>query len=292
MSGEINGQLMLAEVAETERQHAEGQYAAFVEKFKPKLTTDDCYTPEGVYQAVADWVAAEYHLDPASFVRPFWPGADYRKMEYPAGCVVVDNPPFSLFSEIQKFYQASGVHFFLFGPSLTLYSGGVPGVCYISADADLTYANGANVKTGFVTNLDKCRIRSAPGLYQAIKAANDANLKEKKRTVPKYAYPDEVCTSAMVQRYSRYGVDFRVMPEDCTFIRALDAQRESGKETFGGSFLLSERAAAERAVADRAVVERAAAERAAVTRWTISERERSIVSRLGHAGDPSESNRP
>ena len=33
-------------------------YAAFTEKFKPKLTTDDCYTPEPVYEAVADWVAA------------------------------------------------------------------------------------------------------------------------------------------------------------------------------------------------------------------------------------------
>ena len=282
MSGEINGQLMLAEVAEMERQHAEGQYTAFVEKFKPKLTTDDCYTPELVYQAVADWVAAEYHLDPASFVRPFWPGADYQKTEYPAGCVVVDNPPFSLFTEIQKFYQASGVRFFIFGPSLTLYSSGTPGVCYIPADGDITYENGANVKTGFATNLDPCRIRSAPGLYQAIKAANDTNLKEQKRTVPKYSYPDDVCTSAMVQRYSHYGVDFRVMPEDCTFIRALDAQRKSGKTIFGGGFLLSERASAERA----------AAERAAATRWTLSERERRIVSRLGPAGDPSESNRP
>ena len=87
------------------------------------------------------------------------------------------------------------------------------------------------------------------------------------------------------------------MPEDCTFIRALDAQRKSGKTIFGGGFLLSERAsaeraAAERAAAERAAAERAAAERAAATRWTLSERERRIVSRLGPAGDPSESNRP
>lgn len=31
-----------------------GEYAAFVEKFKPKKTTDDCYTPDNVYAAVHD----------------------------------------------------------------------------------------------------------------------------------------------------------------------------------------------------------------------------------------------
>lgn len=30
------------------------EYDAFVEKFKPKKTTDDCYTPANVYDAVAD----------------------------------------------------------------------------------------------------------------------------------------------------------------------------------------------------------------------------------------------
>lgn len=35
------------------------EYEAFVEKFKPKLTTDDCYTPDNIYEAVASWVAEE-----------------------------------------------------------------------------------------------------------------------------------------------------------------------------------------------------------------------------------------
>ena len=38
-------------------------YDQFVDKFKPKLTTDDCYTPAAVYDAVAGWVAKEYKLD-------------------------------------------------------------------------------------------------------------------------------------------------------------------------------------------------------------------------------------
>ena len=37
-------------------------YEEFVEKFKPKKTTDDCYTPPLVYDAVAEWVAKEYGL--------------------------------------------------------------------------------------------------------------------------------------------------------------------------------------------------------------------------------------
>ena len=30
-------------------------YDAFVENFKPKRTTDDCYTPPAVYEAVKGW---------------------------------------------------------------------------------------------------------------------------------------------------------------------------------------------------------------------------------------------
>ena len=270
-------QLMIPGTEEIHQQGDDEKYQQFVDKFKPKLTTDDCYTPPLVYEAVADWVAQEYGVDKDGFVRPFWPGADYRAAEYPAGCTVVDNPPFSLFAQIIKFYIGQGVKFFLFGPSLTLYNGAAaPGVCYISSDSDITYANGATVRTGFVTNLDKCRLRSAPTLYRAVKAANDAVQNEVKKPVPKYTYPDHICTSAMVQRYNHYGIDFRVMPEDCKFIRGLDAQKDAGKTIFGGGYLLSERAAAERAAA-----ERAAAERAANTVWALLDREWGIVHSLG-----------
>lgn len=80
------------------------EYDKFVEKFKPKKTTDDCYTPPNVYEAVAQWVAREYGLEPSRFVRPFYPGGDYEHHEYPAGCVVVDNPPFSIITPILRFY--------------------------------------------------------------------------------------------------------------------------------------------------------------------------------------------
>lgn len=50
-------------------------YEEFVDKFRPKKTTDDCYTPPHVYDAVLGWVAREYGVDPRDVVRPFWPGA-------------------------------------------------------------------------------------------------------------------------------------------------------------------------------------------------------------------------
>lgn len=43
----------------------DANYQAFVDKFKPKKTTDDCYTPANIYEAVAAWVAEEYHRDRA-----------------------------------------------------------------------------------------------------------------------------------------------------------------------------------------------------------------------------------
>lgn len=34
-------------------------YEEFVDKFKPKKTTDDCYTPGAIYEAVKDWAIKE-----------------------------------------------------------------------------------------------------------------------------------------------------------------------------------------------------------------------------------------
>ena len=49
-------------------------YDEFVNKFKPKKTTDDCYTPPAIYEAVLRWCEKEYGIDRASVIRPFKPG--------------------------------------------------------------------------------------------------------------------------------------------------------------------------------------------------------------------------
>lgn len=132
-------------------------YEEFVEKFKPKLTTDDCMTPPEVYDTVRDWVCEEYGIDQAGIIRPFWPGEDYQTQDYPEGCVVLDNPPFSILSTIIAWYQERGIRFFLFAPTLTAFSGrkNLMDVNHIVCDCDIEYENGAIVHTSFVSNLTR-----------------------------------------------------------------------------------------------------------------------------------------
>ncbi len=79
-------------------------YEEFVEKFKPKKTTDDCYTPPEIYETIKGWVCRKYGVSEGAIVRPFWPGANFTEYEYPEGCVVLDNPPFSILSKICEYF--------------------------------------------------------------------------------------------------------------------------------------------------------------------------------------------
>ena len=222
------------------------EYRAFVEKFKPKKTTDDCYTPENVYKVVLEWAARRYGFNPAVAVRPFWPGGDYERFDYPDGCVVVDNPPFSILSKIVLFYQEHGVEFFLFAPALTLFNSNRYSK-YITAGAQIVYENGANVNTSFITSLGENLIETAPDLTAAIKAECDKNRHEKARDLRKLAFPDAIATAARLHWLSIHGVKFAIKQKDAMFIRKSD----NGGSVFGGGFLLSERAAAERAAAHK-----------------------------------------
>lgn len=267
-------------------EHEDGndEYNEFVDKFKPKKTTDDCYTPDNVYEAVAAWVSQEYGIDRSDMVRPFYPGGDYRSEDYAPSCCVVDNPPFSILSEIERFYQEHGVRFFLFAPTLTLFSR-VDGVCYVPCGGSVTYENGAEVGTSFVTNLEPDLIvRTAPALVAAMRQANDENLREAKKQLPKYSYPPEVITSAMVARWCLRGVDFRLRREDAVRISALDAQLPEGKGIYGSGFLLSENATrdAETAAHEADTREVANADDMKLEYvWELSERERWIIANLG-----------
>lgn len=250
------------------------EYEAFVDKFKPKLTTDDCYTPPKVYEVVKNWACAKYGIDPAKIVRPFYPGGDYESFDYSDGAVVVDNPPFSILSKICAFYLDRGIPFFLFAPSLTAFSGRsvVTRMNHIICDAQIVYENGAVVRTAFVTSYGGDIVaQTAPELGRAVQEAVYRLKAEKTRTLPKYDYPDNVVTAAMLQRYSKYGIDFKVRRDECTFIAKLDAQAEARKAIFGGGLLLSEQKAAEKA----------AAEKAAAEKWKLSKRELKLIEELG-----------
>lgn len=84
-------------------------YDSFVEKFKPKRTTDDCHSPPEMYAVVLDYTRERWDVEEADAMGPFWPGGGCEAFEYPEGCVVVDNPPFSILAKIQAFYLERGI---------------------------------------------------------------------------------------------------------------------------------------------------------------------------------------
>ena len=67
-------------------------YQLFVDKFKPKKTTDDCYTPPNVYDVVKNWALKEYGWEGRTIVRPFYPGGVvYKRDDRAHGIDYIDN---------------------------------------------------------------------------------------------------------------------------------------------------------------------------------------------------------
>ena len=260
------------------------EYKEFVEKFKPKKTTDDCYTPPNIYEAVVGWCEKEYNIDRTKIVRPFYPGGDYERYSYKEDSIVIDNPPFSILSKIMRFYNEKGIKYFLFAPTLTLFSSSSSSCTAIGTGVRVTYENGAKVNTSFVTNMNgDIRFRSCPELYRLIKEADDANLKERHKELPEYEYPDNVITSTQLAYLSKYGMEFSVNMNETYKISALESQKRHKKTIFGSGYLVSE-AAAQAAQAAR----EAAREDKKTVVWNLSEKERKIIEKLGVKTDKTE----
>ena len=271
MQREFQERMAAGEISEEDE-----EYQEFLEKFKLKKTTDDCYTPAPVYDAVARYVEETYGVSRAKFVRPFYPGGDYQREKYPADCVVVDNPPFSIMAEILKFYRERGIRFFLFAPTLTLFSSSSSSsssTCTaLPCALAVIYENGASVNTSFLTNLEPShiRLRSAPRLYELVQAGIDEYVKNLRKSLPKYSYPPHIITSAWVGALSRLGIEFSVPVDESEIISRLDSQKESGKAIFGKGYIVSDAVKAEREKAEREKAER----------WELSDRELAIIKRL------------
>lgn len=246
-------------------------YKDFVEKFKTKKTTDDCYTPPEVYEVIKDYVINYYKLDKdVEIVRPFYPGGDFENFIYPENSVVIDNPPFSILSKIKDFYCKNNIKFFLFAPHLTLFSRkDHSNICYVLTNSDIIYENGALVNTSFVTNLDKFKIRTDPKLRKLIEETQDDKKRKKS-----YKYPDNVISSALLSKYINNGLEIKFKSEDLYHISQLDSQKKYKKTIFGSGYLISN--------------EKAEELRCKLSKykeidhiWTLSEREKEIISKLG-----------
>jgi hypothetical protein len=249
------------------------EYLEFLQKFEVKKTTDDCYTPPKVYDAVKDWVLDEYadSMKGMDVIRPFYPEGDFAAEDY-CGKVVIDNPPFSILSKIVRFYEERDIKYFLFAPALTTFN--VNAKTSIITASNIEYANGAKVQTNFITSLDdKIKIRSAPKLKMAIEEA------QKKDTVslPRYTYPANVISSARLSKIAT--VNFSVKRcEAFGRVSAIDSQRIAGKTIFGGGYIISTAAAAELKAAELKAAELKVAHDE--VEWKLSEREVTIIAEL------------
>ena len=246
-------------------------YEEFVEKFKPKLTTDDCYTPEPVYEVVVKYCEERYHITRDQIIRPFYPGGDYEAEDY-TGRVVIDNPPFSILSKIVNFYDDKCIPFFLFAPTLTMFSTARrDDVCCIAVGAAVIYENGASVNTSFITNMEPdTQCRSDPELYQEITRIVKEYRKETVKQLPRYEMPDNIITAAKLAYFSKNGVDLKIRSSRSRYTRSLKSMRDKGKMIYGGAFILSENTAAEKA----------AAEKAAAIFWPLSDEEKELTAAL------------
>lgn len=241
-------------------------YEKFVEKFKPAKTTDDCYTPNSVYNAVKSWAVSHYAWGGRPIVRPFYPGGDYINFDYPADCVVIDNPPFSILAQIVAFYAKRGIDYFLFAPGLTLLSA-TEAASRIAVGVSVTYANGAEVSTSFLCSQGPT-IMSSPELYRVVNEANRGTISAHKVAKPKYEYPANVMTSSKLNKFSKSGVDYEA--SNVVFTRALDQQREKGKSIYGGAFIVPSEPA-------KQALERLKQALDQVQVWELSPREEALL---------------
>lgn len=212
-------------------------YEKFVEKFKNKKTTDDCYTPVPVYDAVVNWVDKKFNLSTLNVVRPFYPGGDYEHYNYQPDDVVIDNPPFSIMKQIVRFYADRKIRFFLFAPHLTLFYYISYATCIIT-DSSIVYHNGARVKTGFVTNLypGDLALTIEPSLHDAVHYAV-LSLKASKKA--SYIHDPHVLTAALAGKWHNYH--WQVPRSHIHYKATLD----NHIKLFGGGILISEQAAKE-----------------------------------------------
>ena len=261
------------------------EYEDFVDKFKVKKTTDDCYTPPNVYESIKEWVINKYRLKGVDIVRPFKPNGDYKNENYEKNTVVIDNPPFSILSEIVRWYMDNKIKFFLFAPSLTLFCVASGECNYVVSNSEIVYENGAKVNTSFVTNLSKEKINISSELSKIIKEAQN---NENGKKLPNYIYPKNLISFQLTSSLIKANVDIKI--NNAYFIRALQSQKDEGKAIYGGGFLIGNKMAdklkleKEKAEKEKAEKEKAEKEKA-IYEFQLGEKEIEIIKKLEELDD-------
>lgn len=158
----------------------------------------------------------------------------------------------------------------MFAPTLTSMTHSRKNCCYICADCTITYENGAQVNTAFLTNLEppEIMIKTEPELKRLTEEADAKARKERKPPeLPSYKYPPEVVSIALISALARHDIPISLRRDELEYIPALDSQRQEGKTLFGGGFLTSYTKGAELEEARR-------------QEWGLSRRELAVIEEL------------
>lgn len=207
-------------------------------------TVDECYTSPEVYDTVLKYAVERYHLQGKHIVRPFIPGGDYQRYVYDKNDVVIDNPPFSMTTEITKWYINHDIPFFLFinglyGVSL---SRGLHGkATVIATNASVSFYHKPNnklIKLGFVTNLEPKNIV----LRGDVALTDKLNSLAKKKDLNKYQYPENMIRNSDVLKAIRSGVELQLTTNNCIFEDNIDYHKEhKSSGVYGSCYLVNDK---------------------------------------------------
>lgn len=141
------------------------------------MANDEFYTPKRVYEVIKNWAVKRYGLEGREIIRPFYKGGDYKRANYPKGCVVIDNPTFSICGQIVDFYLEKGIDFFLLYQTtkgLNPLKEREDKISFIACGASVAYENqDTKIGTSFLTNLEKENLLLvACDLTEEIRCAN------------------------------------------------------------------------------------------------------------------------
>lgn len=245
-------------------------------------TNDECYTSPEVYDTVLKYAVERYHLQDKHIVRPFVPSGNYQQYVYDKNDVVIDNPPFSMTTEITKWYINHDIPFFLFinGMYAVSLSRGLHGkATVIATNANCSFYHEPNnkvIKMGFVTNLEPKDII----LRGDLALTNKLNGLVKKKVLNKYQYPENMIRNSDVLKAIRSGVELQLTTNNCLFEDNLDYNKEHKLiDVHGGCYLVDDSVYNEY----KATIEKVPPYTHCVT---LSEREKGIIEKLNkRSGD-------
>ena len=124
------------------------------------MANDEFYTPKRVYEVIKNWAVKRYGLEGREVIRPFYKGGDYKRANYPERCVVIDNPPFSIGSQIVDFYLEKGIDFFLFCQTqkgLNQLKGREGRISFIACGARVNFGGAIRVSPDSIADLERAQ---------------------------------------------------------------------------------------------------------------------------------------